>query len=358
MSKSKSHKKWLAGLLASLALLLIALAVFNWAVDPLWCFGHPHWFTHMQKPFNERHQKTNHLTFVKDGYYDAVIVGNSRTSLINQNDFGGMRAYNYSVPGMTAYEFGDYLNYFRKRNGAPKTIIMGIDFDDTNDKLQFPTQRPDYYITTAESPLYRYKELFTYDTFRYSRENLTIDKFIKHNAHGGGAIIYNNDNVATLLPPLDEARRQEYIKREIGNLKASYRTGYHYRTDLAESLKQIKDENPQSRFIAFSTPVSKLYFCAMVDEGKLPDYKRWLREMVGVYGEVWSFQDLNSVTIDYHKNYSDSHHYYPYVGTMVAHRITGVSDSSIPADFGVLVNRQNIDQYLEKVEADSRNFCK
>lgn len=353
MPKSPSHKQWSQLTLACLLSLLASLALFNWAVDPLWCFGHTRWLTTLQKPFNERHQKTNYLTFVNKGEYDALILGNSRTSLISQHELGGMHAYNYALSAMTPDEFREYLDYFKKTNGRPKTILMGIDFDYTNANMPLPAGRPEFYIKSAQSPLYRYRMLLTYDTFDYSRQNLTIGRYLERSKHGCGGILYDNHNLARLLKPQDQAYRQQYIDRELAGLSTSFGTGYRYRDNLADSLRQIVRDNQGSRFIAFTTPVSKLFFCSFVKAGRLPEYRRWLREMVSVYGEVWNFQYLNSVTNDYADNYSDSHHFYPEIGTLVAHRITGVPDDKIPADFGTLVTRDNLEQHLAKVSADA-----
>ncbi|MGB9080752.1 MAG: hypothetical protein WCD00_05595, partial [Desulfuromonadaceae bacterium] len=131
------------------------------------------------------------------------------------------------------------------------------------------------------------------------------------------------------------------------------RNDYTYRDDLAKSLTELIQTNPNTRFIPFTTPVSKPYFCAMVLEGKFPQYERWLKEMVGVFGQVWHFEYLNSITLDYSKNFSDSHHFYAPVGTMIAHRITGVEDAKTPSDFGILLTKDNIDEQLAKIKADS-----
>jgi hypothetical protein len=91
----------------------------------------------------------------------------------------------------------------------------------------------------------------------------------------------------------------------------------------------------------------------MVLEGRLPQYERWLKEMVEVFDQVWHFEYLNSITMDYDKNFSDSHHFYSSVGTMIAHRITGAADAAIPPDFGILLTKSTIDAQLTKIRTDS-----
>lgn len=45
----------------------------------------------------------------------------------------------------------------------------------------------------------------------------------------------------------------------------------------------------------------------MVEEGKLDDYERRLRDLVDVNGEIYHFEYLNSVTRDNGQNFSTVH---------------------------------------------------
>jgi hypothetical protein len=87
----------------------------------------------------------------------------------------------------------------------------------------------------------------------------------------------------------------------------------------------------------------------MVEEGKLDDYERWLRDLVEVSGEVHHFEYLNSVTRDRGENFFDGSHYYPEIGKVMAHFIMGSPDVERPPDFGILLNKANIDAQLEVI---------
>ena len=353
MQTYRVYKKWLLRLGLSVAALMLLLAAFNYAVDPLWCFSHTSWFASYQKPFNERQQKTNHLTYVNTRKYDALILGNSRTCMVNQTDFSGVQAYNYSAAGMTPYEYQGYIDYFKKVAGNPAAIFLGLDFQNSNRQLKASVERPEFYITNARRPLYRYTVLFTRDTFMYSRDNQLVNKTIQKKKNGGSFYVYDRDNIATLIKPNEESKRLDSVRSAVADLRKTYRNDYTYRDDLAKSLTELIQANPDTRFIPFTTPVSKPYFCAMVQEGRFPQYERWLKEMVVVFGQVWHFEYLNTITLDYDKNFSDSHHFYAPIGTMIAHRITGVDDVNTPSDFGILLTSDNIDAQLAKIKADS-----
>ena len=60
-------------------------------IDPLWSFAYDNKFNTIQKGFNERQQKTNNVYFNGLNEYDRILLGSSRTTFINQNDFQNMK---------------------------------------------------------------------------------------------------------------------------------------------------------------------------------------------------------------------------------------------------------------------------
>lgn len=348
----RRYRKWSLLYCLILACLLGILGLFNYLVDPLWCFSHGYHLGRYRKPFDERQQKTNHLTFASHLSYDAVILGSSRAALINQNDFVGMKAYNYAQAGMTTYEYGEYIDYFKRTVVTPRVIILGLSFNNTVGGVYNNGEKPAHYIAMANSPFYRFKTLFTAGVFHYSWDNLRMQHFLDHNKRWAGHMLYDHANVATVIPPNDMATAQIKMKETLSDLAKSYERGYRYGEDLKGSLQKLRADNPGSRFMIFTTPVTEGYYCTLVRAGRLPEYERGLREMVEVFGQVWHFEYPHSIARN-PANYWDAHHFYPPVGTLIAHRMTGVPDPKIPEDFGMLLTPATIDSGLERVRAAS-----
>ena len=59
--------------------------------------------------------------------------------------------------------------------------------------------------------------------------------------------------------------------------------------------------------------------------------------------------DINSITTNL-ENYPDDSHYYPYIGKLIANRISDFDTPKIPNDFGIVLNKDNLDEYLNKFE--------
>jgi len=349
------YRNWIIKVPICIGCLLTILGFFNYWIDPFWCFSHSNRLNRYQKSIDERQQKTNLLTFGKNRY-DAVIFGNSRTAQIDQNAFTGMHAFNYSVSAMLPREYKGYLDYFKKINGIPGTIILGLDFDNTNAILK-SSGPAEPRIARSNSFLYRYTTLLLKDTLKFSFEDARLGRRLEHKTVKDWMIVYDRNNVASIPQTKNKIERQLLVDKQIGDLVEAYGSHYAYNEDLKNQLRELKENNPGSKFIVFTSPVTKRYICTMVKEHRLPEYERWLKEIVDIYGEVWHFQYVHSISLNQESAFSDAHHSFPWVGELIAHKITGTPDPCLPADFGMLLNRSNIEEKLAYLRRDFERVC-
>lgn len=345
-----TYKRWTILTISLILIPLLAIAAFNFVIDPLWNFQHTHKYNQMQLSFNERQQKTNLITFGSHDY-NALILGSSRVTYISQYDFEQVKAFNYAQNNMLPHEYRDYINYAKKQVGRDfDYIILGLDFFATNKNLELSTQLepPSYYFEQSQELGYRFKTLLSTDVLKYAYKN--------YEASRQGIPIsfaYNRANIKNLVAP-DPADREWLINN---NLKwygeKVYGSNYQYES-IKPIIKLLKKENPQTRFIIFTTPSSSLLFDLLVEQGRLKDYEHWIHDCVEANGEIYNFMYPNSVTNDL-KNYYDASHFYPSIGTLIAHRIMGYEDTGIPWDFGVLVTPENLHDHLQQVALIAKN---
>jgi hypothetical protein len=71
--------------------------------------------------------------------------------------------------------------------------------------------------------------------------------------------------------------------------------------------------------------------------------------LVDVFGEVYDFMGINTITNN-PSNYADLHHFYPEFGTLIADRVTGVKNSKLPDDFGIRINKENLEAHLKQID--------
>jgi len=348
------HQKWVR-LFLSIVLSIISLfALFNYTIDPLWTFCHSNKYNNAQPGFDERQLKTNRAYFCGLEQYDALLLGSSRTTYINQHDFKTMNVFNYSGVAMYPSEYQNWIAQAKKIKGESfKTIIIGVDFFGSNGgsfgQMQMSqTPKPSHYLDITTSFMYRYKMLFTMDTLYKSIEAIEHSKNL-------GTVDYTRDNVKQTIR-ISKERKQQALNHQIGLYTHSvYGKSYKFNKKLRDYFEQMKKDNPKSDFIIFTTPINIDMFKILVQSNRLEDYKKWLSLLVDVFGEVYDFMGVNSITKN-RNNYADLHHFYPEFGELIADRVTGVKNDKLPDDFGILVTKENIEEHLEQIEQQAKSL--
>lgn len=351
-----NDKKWVKVFMSVTLSVIFLFALFNYAIDPLWNFSNSNRYNNAQPGFDERQLKTNRAYFGGLEQYDALLLGSSRVTYVNQHDFKTMNVFNYSGVSMYPVEYKGWIDQAKKIKGGPfKTIIIGVDFWGSNagsfaQHQMNNTPPPSHYLNITESFLYRYKMLFTMDTLDRSIES------IEHSSNLG-TTDYTRDNVKRTIK-VSASRKQNAVNTQISLYQNRfYGKGFHYNTKIKKYLETLKKENPDTRFIIFTTPIAADLFKILIQSGNLPDYDRWMRELVDTFGEVYDFMGVNSIT-SYPNNYADLHHFYPYIGTLIADRVTGVKNSALPKDFGIVVTKKNLESYLEMIRKQAEKIMK
>ncbi|WP_042350675.1 hypothetical protein [Bacillus massiliigorillae] len=339
-----TYKSFIFKVLSIVFVVVISGASFIYYIDPLWLFGSSNEYNDVQTVIDERQQKTNFITY-QPFDYDTLLIGSSRTTYINQHDFKDMNVYNFAVSNMSVREYNSFIEFAKERRGKEfDTIIIGLDFFKTSLDQSAAPRSLDSYKVKLNERFYRTKSLLSFDSldyaytnFKQSRKNEVVEE---RN--------YNRENVA-VAKKIDSKTIATQTKEKIKKFKdVFYGKTYQYNPDYAIYMQELINNNPNTKFIVFTTPISTQLFEALVEEGRLSDYDRWLKDVTTVFGEVTNFMYPNSVTNDI-TNYFDGHHFYPPVGTLIAQSLSNDSKANIPADFGVKVTAQNIEEHLAMV---------
>lgn len=91
-------------------------------------------------------KKTNYITY-RPFTYDGVILGSSRTTFINENDFTGLNAFNYAVSSTDPREYDAYIEYAKERKGSElSSIVIGLDFLGTNKNREIGFENQKYIL--------------------------------------------------------------------------------------------------------------------------------------------------------------------------------------------------------------------
>jgi hypothetical protein len=341
---SYSYRRWSIGCISvilGVALLTVAL---NFLFDPLWCFNWINRFNRYSVLIDARQQKTNLATF-GHGAYDALLIGSSRVDSINPHQLQGYKAFNYAISAIGPGEYRQYIEYIRNRNRLRK-IFIGLDFFSTTNRGTF---QPTDFFARANEKQYRLRLLFSLDALGKLFRNYLFEKqIVRYDRKFNVLVPYN-------LTPED---RHTLFMNRFDKLKQFYSGGvYVYNDKTRQIYREIIDANKDVELVVFTTPESQALFESMVRQGRFRDYCRWLTDMVETFGGIHHFMYLNSVTTD-RNNYLDADHFRPEIGTMIAHRLAGVEDRAIPADFGVFLTRENLAGHLRVLAQQAEEIKK
>ncbi len=344
-------KKWIKIFSIIFLLSIGFIGSINYIVDPLWSFNHSNKFNKIQLHFNERQQKTNDVYFNGLDEYDGILLGSSRSSFINQNDFYNMNIYNYAIDAMYPFEYEEYLKLAKESKGKEfKYIIIGADFYGSKLRITKSFENPSYYIDNTKSPLYRYKMLLSIDALKKSIKNIKSNLLNKPNEY------YTRNNVKIRGKVPEEKRFRRYTKNLKIHTKKFMGDSYKKNKEYINILKRLKKENPNTKFMIFTSAITADLLVSIIKNAeRIEEFEEWLREIIEVFGEVHHFMTINSITTNL-ENYPDDDHVYPNKAKLIANKLSGKKNSNIPEDFGVLLNEKNIDQYMDSFKQQFKNY--
>ncbi|WP_332445000.1 hypothetical protein [Wolinella succinogenes] len=335
-----SFRNWLTLSLAGLSLLLFGVIGINYFFDPLWVFNN--FPTPYKHEFDERAQKTNLLLHNKI-FFDGILLGSSRSTYIPIQDFLGEKIFNYSVAALNPFEYSGFIENAKTiHKGELKTILLGLDFF-SYFTASNPNKQAFIYLQESSEPLYAFKQLLSLDSLKYSKKNFSIEELSNER-------LYDNSYQATTRKrSLFEA--QQNIIQSVNLYKQEF---YAQKTPLSSYralFTQLKEGNPSSKFVVFTTPETSALFRVMQEQGMYSQYEEWLRVLVSIFGEIYHFHYINPITLNHEENFYDGHHFYPHIGqaiidTLICHQ----SKSPCKANFGLKITKENIDAQLEHLQ--------
>jgi len=343
------YKNWLKISIILLGILLFTVGLINYYIDPLLCFSHANRFNSKVIDFDERQQKTDDISF-KNFNYNALIIGSSRTTFIDQNSFKPLKAYNYACKSMRPSEYISYINYAKARNKKNfDYIIIGFDFFGTN--ANFNTEKyenvksPKYYLNNITNPLYRLKTILSFDCLKLSIKTIILNL---QKSSVNMDYYYRQDNIK-----IAHKRSLKDFKSDLNSQLKKYDEqvykNYIYDKSINNILSKLKKENPKTKFLIYTTPVSLPLFKLMVKDNRFNDYCQWLRDLTRINGNVYNFMDLNSITNNYDKYFMDAHHLYPETAGLIGKRI--IAKDNLINDFGFKLTPYNIENYIKNLNA-------
>lgn len=330
------YKKWLKITSLLIIFFLSIIVFFNYFLDPLWCFNN-FYFTKYKNSYDERALKTNYLVYSK-AKFDGILLGSSRSTLIHTDKkFNEYKIFNYSCASLQVREYKGLIDNAKKiNNNKLPIVILGVDFFTylNEPKLQ---NNPEKYYDDTKNFINRFEILLSYDTFKKAKKNLTIKEpiFLER-------VYDKNYNVFTSINT--QENNTNNINNSIPKFEKEFYTKEKPIDNFSLKIRELKEKYSDTKFVIFTTPITKELFSKILENEKLYDlYENWIKELVGVFGEIDHFMFINDISINSSTNFYDGHHFYPFVGDIVYNSLI----NNVDTNNMIKINNQNIDEKLK-----------
>ncbi len=350
-----SIKKWMkAWILIVISIFSITISI-NYLVDPFDIF-HTSILKHSNQ-LNERFLKIEFLDKHNkefNGYmFGSSRIGTTYPSTIEQY-IPNSKFYNFTVASANLYDYMMHLKYLVKNRYPVDYIYLQLDIDNMNqygkfESIYYKKLHP-YVLDESLSWFYIQHLIGVFP--------LNIKGKIDKNLHFDYAnrSEYFFDTGMWTKPGKEKQlieNCQSYVKNE-ATFHLKHKRDVYYTTAMKsiEALSEIKR-------ICIKNGIKLYLFIAphnqnMMDTFVMKDYLNYLKDITSIV-DFYDFSGYNSVTTN-NCNYYEMSHYRPHVGEMIAARIFNNKSVNIPDDFGVYVNKNNIDAHLTKLREEISRY--
>lgn len=326
-----SSKRYFTTACVSLLGLLVFVFLINCLVDPLWHFR-GNLVTGQNFPFNERLAKMN-LFLQRPDRYDCLILGSSRTRLLNATEIEGHRCFNYSFGGGKIGEFVAHAAYLKKQGFRPELVIVGVDgynffTDDVAENIS------DFVVDSTRPPSFWINYL-TVDALWFTVRTLL--------GQSPSPEYYRSDfspDTLANVPPYEPETRGFKRPESVESKEA-----YPERSKWYERMTQVYSH---ANFVFYVPPISVWRVVEFAKYGILNDYIRGIYSVAQLAPVLYDFSIASNITADVSRTY-DGSHYDDRTNALVAETI-----NSGDPKFGVDVKTMSYDdyrtQYWDKLE--------
>lgn len=324
----------------------ICLYIFILSIDPYNKFNINFWNLNTKAVSNFRNNKFRQIDSTNKNY-ELFLLGSSRIQRFDPEKIKkiiGLESYNYGVNNANPEDLLAILKHIVLKQKT-KVIFLQVDFYMLNENI--PLDKKLY-----NSPLYKYldddnkvvdnksnlfyfeKSYITFDAIKDSFNILIKNKITDFKPS------YKKNGM--LLP--------ESIEKEVDLVKTYFKQEYYSykfskkRISYLNKIKEICDNNNIELVVSIS-PMNKDHLDLVIKDKFLN--KRFIefkRIIVNIFDEVFDFNN------EYVSNY-----YYPYWMDSIhpSENLTDIMieiifDNKRISNFGYILNKQNIEKYLEK----------
>ena len=355
-------QKWILTFFLILLVLIPCYMALNYAVDPLFYFTVRKGGTWYSSNEYGRAVKCQYVMKNRDSI-DAVVLGGSKSGVLDVNKLKEYTGRNYYNFYMESGNFSDYLTYadYLVRKCGVKEILLHISsFEVMNYSLDYRTAdtwRIPAIVngTVVDKALEFLKFLMTDSStlLEAMKEKESKEATADRLADGMKRWVKAREKFAE---DPEKSVQRFFFKEYPENLKALFSgknwVDFPYYEENLNALKQIRqicdDNGVTLRVLIGASSISER---SRYEQDPYDRYYGYLRGIVSICGEAWDFSSFNDINMNPYNFYNYSH-YTSEVADLQLDVMFGKEAPGQYGGFGILLNGDNIDDYLYQRKSD------
>ncbi len=276
---SQRFRVFIAWLVATAGVIVVACFTVNCLVDPLWYLS-GNILTNINYSFNERLSKLNRLLpHLRD--YDCVIFGTSRATLLPEDKAEGYRCFNLAFSDGQASEYLLYADYLRRRDFAPRLMLVDVRRDELLGAIP-AADVPDF-VESGEAPPSFLAAYLSLDALNFSIRTLRADA--PHHRY---------------YDPEFRAQLEIRSKRHYYNPPVPIKPApppFEVHPERAQLYVQLRQKFPMARAIAYLPPESAWRIAAFSLTSGFDAYLAAIGNIAAGYDEFLDFSFPSKLTL-------------------------------------------------------------
>lgn len=322
-------------------------------IDPLW-YGSGNRLFEQNFPYNERFSKA--ILFHRDPTrYDCVILGSSRTTLLDASEIEGHSCFNFSVSNGNVGEYEEFVRYAGSKTDL-RLVVLGVDAFNFSDH-GLGGALPEFVRSGTDPPNF-FESYLSLDVLSFSLSALVSRE---HRTR-----YYDADFVCNVMSgqgPFEPALKID-PSHDFGGLAASptNTVGPFFPSRAHGLVDRIRSEHPSIRLVGYVPPLSAHFLAHVQSAGNLDGYLESIWNASRGFDAFFDFSFPSELTTDVRNTY-DGSHFFRSVNDRVAEVL---SESRVRGEPGIALELHSmterdyfdafktaLDAFIERTYAES-----
>ena len=364
-----NSKKWIKILLIPCILAVGFVGGVNYLVDPQG-FNNKVLINNINtKKYSNTSMTTRFkANILENGKFDTIMLGTSRIGVMDPNvvnKYLNSNTFNLEYPGSNTVIQNKFFKYANHFNDV-KYLVYGIDFMAFNENRIIKNDFKEFYDLEKHidnfNKIPNFDLYFNIETFIKSG-NIVIKNILNRQKSEpiylseNGMRDYRNfieDNEKGTLKLDEEINNSisSYFSNKATSVYKNYKFSYEYLEYFKDTIKFCKENN--IKVFVYIPPMYAKHFDAINSAEYFDEFELFKKELIKITDYI-DFTGHNTIS-ENKNNYWDSSHLRVEMTEQIMAKIFNDKAVAVPQDFGVLVTKENINEHLENLRKQIKEY--